>query len=143
MRRRLMSVLAVAALVGGGMVMVGATHAPDTDDEAIRATIQHYFDQGMEVRKAFWPDANMLYIRDGDLNVVPIQDYIARAEGRADEPARTDIKKRIVSIDRTGTAAVAKLELKGPDWMLYDYMSMLKIDGEWKIVNKIFSAADR
>ena len=137
-RRYRVAVAAVLA-VGAGMATMGATRAPDADDEAIRATIQHYFDQGMEVRKAFWPDAEMLYIRDGSLNVVPIEDYIARAESRADEPPRTDVEKRIVSIDRTGTAAVAKLELKGPDWMLYDYMSMLKIDGEWKIVNKIFS----
>jgi hypothetical protein len=26
-----------------------------------------------------------------------------------------------------------------PDAVLTDYMSLLKIDGEWKIVNKIFT----
>jgi len=52
------------------------------------------------------------------------------------------VSKKILSIDRFGDAAVAKLELKGPDWRLNDYMSLLKIDGEWLIVNKIFSRGD-
>jgi hypothetical protein len=33
---------------------------------------------------------------------------------------------------------LAKLELKRPSSLIYDYMSLLKIDGEWLIVNKIF-----
>ena len=37
---------------------------------------------------------------------------------------------------------MAKLELKGPDWLLNDYMSLLKIVGEWLIVNKIVSRGD-
>lgn len=131
----ILAVAAVALVVS----TTAAVRGVDDDEAAIRATIQHYFDGGMEVREAFWPDARMLYMRDGELQVVPIQDYIARAEARADEPPPADVSKKILSIDRFGDAAVAKLELKGPDWLLNDYMSLLKIDGEWLIVNKIFS----
>jgi hypothetical protein len=38
----------------------------------------------------------------------------------------------------TGSAATAKLELARPDMMVTDYMALLKVDGRWVIVNKIF-----
>ena len=132
--------LLVAMTIMGlaGVATTATTRGVDEDETAIRETIQHYFDAGMEVRKAFWPEARMLYVRDGELQIVPIEDYIARAEARADQPKPTDVSKKILSIDRFGDAAVAKLEIEGPDWLLTDYMSLLKIDGEWLIVNKIF-----
>jgi len=128
-------VIALALTVGGATF---ATHTTvDADDEAIRATIQHYFDGGYEMRKGFYPDANMWYVRDGQVNQVPIQDFISRVEANADKP-QGEVTKTIVSIDRFENAAVAKLELKRPTSLIYDYMSLLKIEGEWKIVNKIF-----
>ncbi len=41
-------------------------------------------------------------------------------------------------IDITGNTAVVKVELDYPSALITDYFSMLKIDGEWKIINKIF-----
>jgi hypothetical protein len=41
---------------------------------------------------------------------------------------------------RTGNAAVGKIELDYPNATLTDYTSMLKIGGEWTIVNKIFTS---
>ena len=40
----------------------------------------------------------------------------------------------------TGNAASGKIELDYPNAKLTDYMSLLKIGGEWKIVNKIFTS---
>jgi hypothetical protein len=34
---------------------------------------------------------------------------------------------------------VGKIVLDYPNALITDYMSLLKIDGEWKIVNKIFT----
>jgi hypothetical protein len=42
-----------------------------------------------------------------------------------------------------GDAAVAKLELKRPNALITDYMSLLKVDGRWLIVNKIFTRETR
>lgn len=41
-------------------------------------------------------------------------------------------------VDVTGNAAVARIELDYPAAFITDYFSLLKIDGEWKIMNKIF-----
>ena len=132
----LAGVFALAVTVGGAGY-TAYNIAPDEDDEAIRATVQHYFDSGYEMRKAFYPDANMWYVRDGELHQIPIQDFLQRVEDNAGR-SQGEVTKSIVSIDRFGNAAVAKLELLYPNSAIYDYMSLLKIDGEWLIVNKIF-----
>jgi hypothetical protein len=43
-------------------------------------------------------------------------------------------------VDITGNAAMAKIVLDYPQVKFTDYMSLLKIDGEWKIINKTFHA---
>ena len=53
------------------------------DEAAIRQTVQHYFDGGknrdsLALRKAFHPEARMLFAREGKLVVVPIGEYITR-----------------------------------------------------------------
>ena len=45
---------------------------------------------------------------------------------------------RIVSVDMRGTAAVVKTDLSWPNVHYVDYLSLLKVEGEWKIVNKIW-----
>jgi hypothetical protein len=48
-------------------------------------------------------------------------------------------RRRIVSVDVVNDAAIAKIELKRNDALLTDYMSLLKVEGRWVIVNKIFT----
>jgi Putative lumazine-binding len=56
------------------------------------------------------------------------------------KPGEVDsTERKVVSVDVVGDAAVAKLELKRPDALLTDYMSLLKVDGRWLIVSKIFT----
>ena len=96
MTSRLMLLAATTIMGFAGVATTATTRGVDEDEAAIRETIQRYFDAGMEVRKAFWPEARMLYVRDGELQIVPIQDYIARAEARADQPKPTDVSKKIL-----------------------------------------------
>lgn len=81
----------------------------------------------------------MIFIRDGKFTTRSFADYIAGFTGKpaADEAAR---KRSIESIDVAGNAASAKIILDYPATRFVDYMSLLKIDGEWKIVTKIFYA---
>ncbi|HJU53866.1 MAG TPA: nuclear transport factor 2 family protein, partial [Pyrinomonadaceae bacterium] len=90
-------------------------------------------------KKAFHPEAKLFWIRDGQFTQRTSADYIAGAPGKpADDEAQR--KRSIEMIDITGNAAVAKVVLDYPNAKLTDYMSLLKIDGEWKIVNKTFVA---
>lgn len=135
-----------AALLAAGAADLSARWA---DEAAIRLTVQYYFDGGkhrdsLTLRKAFHPDARMLFARDGKLAVVPIGEYITRVGSEQLEPGEVDsTERKVVSVDVVGDAAVAKLELKRPNTILTDYMSLLKVDGRWLIVNKIFTRETR
>jgi Putative lumazine-binding len=115
------------------------------DEAAIRQTVQYYFDGGknrdsVALRKAFHPDARMLFAKDDKLVVVPIGEYITRVTKDQPKPGEVDSTKRqVTSVDVTGDAAIARLRLERPDVVVTDYMSLLKVDGRWQIVNKIFS----
>ena len=49
-------------------------------------------------------------------------------------------KTRIVALSISGNAANAQLEIEYTTFFFIDYMSLLKVNGQWKIVNKIFIA---
>lgn len=118
-----------------------------SDEAAIRAAVDHYLQghatgDGAHFEQVFHPESKLFWIRGGVLNQRPSDEYIAGASGKpaADEAQR---KRRIAMVDVTGTAAVVKVELDYPGAMITDYFSMLKVDGEWKILNKIFHVEAR
>lgn len=124
-----------------GSLTVGAQNA---EEAAVRQAIEHYFrghatGQGEHFRKVFHPDAKLFAVREGKYWQLTSEEYIARAPGKppADEAQR---KRSIESVDISGNAAIAKIVLDYPQTRFVDYMSMLKIDGEWRIVNKTFYA---
>jgi hypothetical protein len=81
----------------------------------------------------------MYSVRDGALAQRRLDEWLtAIAERAPDPPKPDDVRRRIVSVDVTGDAAMAKLELGYPEATVTDYMSLLKLNGEWVIVGKIF-----
>jgi hypothetical protein len=124
-----------------------AARAAAADEAGVRAAIEHYLrghatGSGEHHRRAFHPEAKLFFTREGRLAQMTSEEYISRSPGRpaADEAQR---RRRVESVDVTGDAAVAKVVLEYPQVTFTDYMSLLKIDGEWKIVNKTFHAARR
>jgi hypothetical protein len=121
--------------------------AQDTEEDAVRAAVAHYLQghatgDGAHHEMVFHPESKLFWIRDGQLNQRPSAEYIAGASGKpADDEA--DRKRRIVMVDVTGDAAIAKVELDYPSALITDYFSMLKVEGEWKIINKIFTVAPK
>jgi hypothetical protein len=113
-----------------------------TDEAEIRAAIGHYFlgqatGNGEHYREAFHPQAQVFSVEGGRLAVWTLDEFIARSPGRppADEAQR---KRTIDTIEISGTAALVRLTLDYPTVVFTDYMSMLKVDGRWLIVNKTF-----
>jgi hypothetical protein len=134
--------LAAAAALPPVTASAQAT-AQAAEEGAVRRALEHYFmghatGDGGHFRAAFHPVANLYFVRDGQVATRTSADYIAGARGTppADEGRRSRVIERI---DVTGNAAVAKLVLDGPEAKITDYMSLLKAEGEWKIVSKIFS----
>lgn len=91
------------------------------------------------IRQAFHKDARIMAFRDGKLTNLSVEEFATRFNGKSasDEAER---KRSIESLDISGNAAIAKIVLDYPTIKFVDYMSLLKIDGEWKIVSKSYYA---
>ena len=92
------------------------------------------------MRKAFHTEGKLIFIREGKYTTRTFEEYIAgMKDGKpaADEAQR---KRWIESDEVAGNAGVGKIILDYPQGKFVDYMTLLKIDGEWKIVNKTFVA---
>lgn len=136
-------ILSAALLAAASLAVLPFARAQNAEEAAVRAAIEHYFRAhatglGEHHRKVFHPEAKLFFINEGKFTQRTSEEYIAGSPGKpaADEAQR---KRTIEMIDITGDAAVAKLVLDYPNAKLTDYMSLLKVDGEWRIVNKIFT----
>ena len=88
--------------------------------------------------EAFHADARMFGAIAGTRYDVPIEELFELAES---EPADTGTyRSRILSVQQTGDAAVGVVAEEGY-WgsiSFIDYFQLARIDGDWKIVRKLF-----
>ena len=126
---------------------LGASGLPaQTSDEAgVRAVIEQYFKghatrDAATMRAAFLPTAHIEGIRQGRFTSWTVDEYTANFKGT---PAANEASNRrtIDSIDIMGTAAMARATLVHGATTFTDYFVLLKVDGAWKIANKVYSAA--
>ncbi|NII25648.1 nuclear transport factor 2 family protein [Pseudoflavitalea sp. X16] len=114
-----------------------------TEENGVKACLENYMSgDGNRMEKAFHPSATMKYIdyQSGEFKDVPIADFIARIKSNT---TKTDRKIEIVSMNIEGSAAQAKIRIETAQVIMNDYMNLLKINGEWKIVSKIFSRQNK
>ncbi len=91
------------------------------------------------IRQAFHPEAKVMFFSNGKFNQLSVEEFATRFNGKpADDEAKRQRSFEI--IDMAGNAAIAKVSLNYPTVNFTDYMTLLKIDGEWKIINKTFYA---
>ena len=136
------------AVVTGGIVntkrgVKPMSNAPSNLSEygAIAKAVQHYIyggksGKGDEMKPAFHEDATIFGYAGSDLFAGPIQLLF----GWVDEngPA-TGLKARIASVDVVDTIATVRLELDNWIGSRYtDMFTLLKVDGGWKSMNKVF-----
>ena len=107
----------------------------------IAMAVQHYIDgaksgSGEQMKPAFHEDATVFGYIGPDLFAGPIQQRFAWNDENG--PA-TGLEAQIASIDLIETVATVRLELD--NWTGHrftDLFTLLKVDGEWKIMSKIF-----
>ena len=92
-----------------------------------------------KLREAFHPDARMFGSLAGDRFDVPIEELFELAESA---PADTgSYRSRVLSVHQTDDGAVAVVAEEGY-WgtvSFIDYFQLARIDGDWKIVCKLFA----
>ncbi len=113
------------------------------EQDAIAKVVQHYIDgarsgKGEDMKPAFHEAATVFGYVGPDLFAGPIQNLF---EWNDDNGPATKLEDRIASIDVTGTVATVRLELENwTGFRFTDLFTLLKVDGDWKIMNKVFHA---
>jgi hypothetical protein len=111
------------------------------DIRQIESTIQHYINgaksgKGNDMKPAFHQDATIFGHIGSDLFAGPIQKLF---DWNDENGPATDIVTSITNIDVEGSIATARVE--SDNWTGHrftDFFTLLKVDGEWKIMNKVF-----
>lgn len=114
----------------------------DQETNNIKKVVNHYLigdtqKQYETLKTAFHENALMKYVssKNGYQEFNALEVFKGDI-GRAPEKNR---KNTISYIDVTGKAASVKVTITYPKRVVVDYINLLKIQGEWKIVSKIFS----
>ena len=125
---------------GFGLVVMGIIAPHSTTELAeIEEVLNDYMIGGTErdakrQASAFHPQAMMKFKRDGNYTEVNAAEFFGAGKP-GDKLERTC---EIVFIDVSGEVAQAKLHLTYADRRFVDYMTLMKVDGHWKIINKTF-----
>jgi len=119
--------------------------APDAD--RIRAVVAAYlhglkFNDVDSLRAAFWPSARLFYVkRDGTIGQMTQAEWYRSFAPAARKEESGDL--RIASLDITDNAASVKVVETYDKSIYVDYLSLLRFDGDWRIVNKIYTSRPR
>lgn len=142
--RKTFSLVGILSLLGFFGFFAWHIEAQKVEREAVKIPLDNYLKghatgSAEFMRKAFHTEGKLIFIRDGKYTTRSFEEYIAGSSGK---PAPDEEKRNrsIESIDIAGNAATAKIVLDYPAVKFTDYMTLLKIDGEWKIINKTFYA---
>ena len=114
------------------------------DIQAIRQTVQLYFD-GMyqsdieKLKQAFHPSAALMGHFNGNLVHIPIQKWLDMVSSTPAPASKgEEYNMKLVSLDLTENMAMVKVrDFYLGSWFT-DYLSLLKIQGQWLIIHKSF-----
>lgn len=138
-----MKMILLSALLALGLSTAASAQTKTADEVAVMECLLDYMDGGTfgdttRLIRAFHPSATMKFVdnKTGEFKDVPIADFLNRARTNAGKT--NDRQCRITHYKVTGTAAQAAVVCEYANFRFLDYFNLLKINGQWKIVSKIF-----
>jgi hypothetical protein len=119
----------------------------DTDARALRSLAQIYFDSAYEMdadkfASIFHSSSSVTKVGDdGNVSVTPIGTWLAAVRNlKAPKQQGLERHDQILSIDVEGELALLKLKLQIPPRYFTDMLSCLKVNGTWKIAQKVMTS---
>jgi len=116
----------------------------DTDIRALAAIAKTYCDAAYEMdadkfASLFHPSCSVTKAgEDGNVSVTPIEMWLAGVRSmKAPKLQGLERHDEILSIDVVRELALLKLKLQIPPRYFTDMLSCLKVDGVWRIVQKV------
>ena len=143
----------LAALVLGCALMAPRTARAQGEEATlreapqVRTVVERYlhglkFNDTTSLHSAFWPDARLMWIkRDGSIGQLSQADWYKSFVANAGKEEEGTLG--IESIDVSGNVASVKVLEVYPKSVYIDYLNMLRIGDEWRIVNKIYTSHPR
>ena len=122
----------------------------DTDIRALAAIAKTYCDAAYEMdadkfASIFHPSCSVTKAgEDGNVSVTPIEMWLAGVRSmKAPKLQGLERHDEILSIDVVRELALLKLKLQIPPRYFTDLLSCLKVDGTWRIVQKVTTVETR
>ena len=110
--------------------------------EAINKVLYDYIEgtangEPDRLREAFDENFNLYFVREDSLQVWSGKKYVANVK----QGQKSNRIGKVLSIDYEGDAAIAKIEILMParKRIYTDYLMLLKIKDQWKIIHKSFT----
>ena len=144
MRSRSTTLFFLSLLAFTSTVAIEPVASQDPGEEAAVREALGFYLQGHAtgdreiMARAFHPEAHLTFVEPGGaLRTISLEQFLSGFSGRPapDEDQRI---RTIEWVEVAGTTAVGKIILDYPTIYFVDYMSLHKVDGEWKIVHKSY-----
>jgi len=137
--------LLVTAVLLATAAALPAQAAPTGSAEAqVRTVVERYlhglrFNDIRDFEAAFWPDARLYFVKkDGSIGQLTQPEWYRMFAGSAGKEEEGTLS--ILTVDVTGNAASVKVIETYPTSIYVDYLNLLQLGGEWRIVNKIYTS---
>jgi hypothetical protein len=114
-----------------------------TAADPIRRVVEQYlhglkFNDTTSLRHAFWPQARLFWVQpDGQLGELTQLQWYASFRGSVGKEEQGTL--RMAAVDLARDAASVKVIEEYPGSRYTDYLSLLRIQGRWWIVGKIYT----
>jgi len=115
------------------------------DRSSAEAVVQHYFDalhdgDADKLGAIFHPSADLRWLEQGELQVLPVPEWLERVRKRPS--AKAEGKPRndfVVTIDRSDdSTAFIKVRCQLPPRYFTDYLVAMRLNDGWQIVSKSY-----
>jgi len=122
----------------------------DTDVDALVAVAKTYFDAAYEMdadkfASVFHHSCSVTKVgEDGDASVTPLEKWLSAVRNlKAPKQLGLERHDEILSIDVVRELALLKLKLQIPPRYMTDMLLCLKVNGTWKIAQKVMTTETR
>ncbi len=115
-----------------------------SDEQAITTVVNNYLEGGTNgevdrFKSAFFPDAVQRSIGKTGVTGMTVESLASKIKAGTKMERTT----KIVSWSIAGTAATAITETEYPTSKIVDMLNLLKLNGEWKIVSRVYSRIEK
>jgi hypothetical protein len=114
--------------------------------EALENYFAGFYEGDVEkLQKIFHSSAHLYAATEGPLSDRDMEQVYEGVRGRQSSASRgLDRFDRILSIDQSGPeAAIAKVQIALGDQLYTDFLNLLKLDGRWQIISKVYTGEPR